>query len=89
MHTFISFKQEPTKWKGLKIKQKQELLMEEDPNVGQNGTQMFLKTGKAISFYKNKEQFSGTEEKWYKQIQIKFEDTRVEKGRNPALHTLK
>lgn len=33
--------------------------MEEDPNVGQNGTQMFLKTGKAISFYKTKEQFLG------------------------------
>lgn len=48
---------------------------------------MFLKTGKAISFYKNKEQFTGTEEKWYKQIQIKLEDTRVENGRNPALHT--
>lgn len=59
--------------------------MESDLNVGRDGREMFLKTGKASS--RGKDLFLGLEGKKYKRIQLKLEDIRVEGERNPTLYS--
>lgn len=68
-------RQDPAKWKRLKIKQEQRLLVEGDTNIVRDRGQLFLKTGKPISFQQRKGHFSGTGKK-DKQIQIRFKDTK-------------
>lgn len=47
----------------------------------------FGKQGKSLASSRGKDLFLGLEGKKFKWIQIKFENGRAERGRNPALHS--